>query len=806
MTFRKSLLTTLILVGIIPMLFIGLISTSLTVKSLQKKGIDTLLSTAQANGSAFEGYWDSQIREAKLLSSDKRISTCLLKALDGTITDEEFNECNLALSGWVALSGSYLYAYLLDEDGYIISSSDVSMIGTYFGKIDTHPQAVQVLEDNGATIMRISHMAGSEAKNGILILESRLNFYDIVLNNISIGSSSASYIFSKDGHIICGSERHLIMDEYEEIPINQMVADFNEGKIEKSGTDKFTYDSKNFFMSYYIIEQMDWIFITTQMASDINQPMNYIWIAIVIIFIAALIAIIVICGILVNKFMSPINVLLEVFHKATMEKRYIACEIPGNNEFTALASGYNAMIRKLNENHEKLDELYQEIASQEEELRQNYLLLGEEHQKIEQLALSDFVTGLDNRQSFEQKLRIMLDEYPSLGFISLDLDGFKAINDIYGHLFGDSCLIETAARLSTMDIELDVLARFGADEFYAVKVGTKEEVARAVEEMVKIIDKPFIIDDTYIHLTACAGVSVYPDDGIDLVDVMRNTDLALTQAKSKGRNQVVFFESDMQKNLERRQDVLRVVQNAVENNEIFAVYQPEISVKDGKIYGFETLMRMISRELGFLSPTEFIPITESSGDIIALGRWIMIKACLFAKRLIDEGNQFNVISVNVSLVQLNEPDFASAVLEILEATELPPNYLQIEITESVLMADSDKNVDKLNELRIHGITIALDDFGTGYSAMSYLFELPIDVLKIDKSFIDDISTDSNKQTVCRSIIDMAHALKMKVVAEGIELDEQRIMLEEMGCDMIQGYLYSRPVNENDAVKLFEVFK
>lgn len=814
MTFKKSLWATLLVIGVVPIICIGLICTLITVDNVREKGEQVLLSAADTSGFCFENYWDAQKRGVYLLSNTKRIQECLKESAENTISDEVLQDSSNSLESWVESNPGYLNAFLINEKGIVISCFDGEHLGYDFSQQSFFTNTINsddlyvsdVLKSSfnvNQDVIRICSRVEYKEYAGVVVFEVLLSFFDSVLEKNILGNTGISYIVDANNQIISYTDNVAdISDIHNDILIS-LLQDYKADKIKKSDVLTYEYENQESIMSYYVIDDLEWIFVTTQLVSDIDEPVHIFLTTIFVVLVVAIVITVIACAFLTRFYMQPIRKLQTVFHEAAQENRYVPCEIVGKNEFSELADGYNIMIKKLNDNHNKLDDLYQEVSAQEEEIRQNYLLLGEEHQKIEQLALSDFLTGLYNRTSFEQQLRMYISEKLYFGLLFFDLDGFKEVNDLYGHIFGDLCLLEVAKRLTDPDLNLDVISRVGGDEFFIIKVAQRQELKELTEKINKIMKEPFHINEHSLHMTASIGIAVFPEDGADYVSIMKNADLALYHSKELGKCQTSFFAEEMVEKLKRQTDVLHVVQNAIDTEEVFAVYQAEVSVKDGSIVGFETLMRLVSKKLGFISPIEFIPITESSGDIISLGRWIMIKACLFAKKLLDAGKKINVISVNVSLVQLEDINFVQTVLDVLKNTELPPQYLQIEITESVLMANSDSNVEKLNQLRSYGITIALDDFGTGYSAMSYLFELPIDVLKIDKSFIDDITSNPNKQAICCSIIEMAHTLDMKVIAEGIELEDQRVMLEEMDCDMIQGYLYSRPVNENDAFNLFD---
>ncbi len=421
-------------------------------------------------------------------------------------------------------------------------------------------------------------------------------------------------------------------------------------------------------------------------------------------------------------------------------------------------------------------------------------------QKADYIASHDHITQLSNRNAFEDRMNHYLKNGEVGGIFLLDLDSFKAINDVYGHPLGDSCLKEVALRLSHYELNLDLAARIGGDEFVTIALGDKQTITQVAEDIASQFQELFIIDKQAMHITSSIGVVMFPQDGSTTEELLRKVDIALYEAKGLGKNQFCFYGSEMMEKITRQASILDALRGAIDADEFHLVFQPEIKISDKSLVAFEALLRLNSSSLGRISPAEFIPIAESNGIIYSLGLWVLEKACLFAKQMYEKGIIFSYVAINVSPSQLSQRDFVVDVLKVLEKTKLSPKLLQLEITEDAYMNVSEENISRLAKLRSLGISIALDDFGTGYSSMKYLVDLPVDTLKIDKSFINEIETDTKQRSVAHFMINTAHAFGLSVIAEGVERPEQLSFLREMGCDVIQGFLHTVPLPKDEFEK------
>jgi diguanylate cyclase (GGDEF)-like protein/PAS domain S-box-containing protein len=421
--------------------------------------------------------------------------------------------------------------------------------------------------------------------------------------------------------------------------------------------------------------------------------------------------------------------------------------------------------------------------------------------KIYHLAYFDALTGLPNRRRLELLLaeKSILDQANG-ALLFIDLDNFKLINDSSGHACGDALIADVARQLAMAVGSSHILARIGGDEFIVVLTNTNRQafIQAYAQRLINLFNTPFTCQGHQYYLSASIGIAFFPKDGAGLDDLLRKADTALHVAKATGRSAYRFFEQSMQDSVLEKIALENRLRAAVKTKEHFHMrYQPQIDTKTGRLVGMEALMRWCCPERGMISPLQFIPVAEETGLINELGDWGLRTACRFCRELHDAGHVTLSVSVNVSVKQLLLDNFVESVAAVLVETGLPPSALELEITESVLIQAFETNVEKLEALRAMGIRTALDDFGTGYSSLTYLQQLPIHTLKIDQSFISRIHYEESTRTITATIISLAQQLGISVVAEGVETEEQRELLEAFGCNTIQGYSVSQPLMSGD---------
>jgi diguanylate cyclase (GGDEF)-like protein len=411
----------------------------------------------------------------------------------------------------------------------------------------------------------------------------------------------------------------------------------------------------------------------------------------------------------------------------------------------------------------------------------------------------DFLTGLPNRMLLNDRIgrgiALAARHMKKVAVLFLDLDGFKHINDSLGHPIGDKLLQSVAQCLMGCVRGSDSVSRQGGDEFVVLLLELEhaEDAAVTARRMLEAVAQPHAIGQHELHVTASIGVSVYPDDGLDAETLIKNADTAMYQAKEDGRRSFQFFKPAMNVRAVERQFIEEGLRRALERQELALYYQPKVDLMTGAITGAEALLRWTHPTRGPIAPADFIPVAEDCGLILPIGAWVLRQACAQARAWLDEGLPSASMAVNVSAIEFRDKNFLDGLFAILHETRLDPRSLELELTESVLMKHAASTATILQALRKKGIRVAVDDFGTGYSSLSYLQRFPVDALKIDRSFISQISTAGDDTAIVKAVIGMARGLKLRVIAEGVESPEEAAFLRAYRCEEAQGYYFSRPV-------------
>jgi diguanylate cyclase (GGDEF)-like protein len=430
--------------------------------------------------------------------------------------------------------------------------------------------------------------------------------------------------------------------------------------------------------------------------------------------------------------------------------------------------------------------------------------------QLEHQANYDALTGLPNRNLLHDRLRQAV--YAQRGaramaVVFIDLDHFKFVNDSLGHGTGDKLLRGMADRLRGVLREGDTVARLGGDEFVVIlnDQGGEEVIFRAMQRIMLEVSQPMMIDGKELYVTCSAGISLHPQDGADVDTLLKNADAAMYRAKDGGRNNFQFFTSEMNERINERLSLENALRRALERKEFLLHFQQKIDLKTGAIAGAEALVRWNHPELGLLRPERFIPLAEETGLIVQIGEWVIREACRQSRAWLDQGLRPGLVSVNLSARQFRQDGLVRAVSRILEETGVDSRHLEIELTESMVMHNVNTAIATLHGLKSLGIALSVDDFGTGYSSLAYLKDLPIDTLKIDRSFVRDIGygEGADEGVIAQAIISLGHALHLKVIAEGVETERQLGFLRRHGCDEVQGFFYGEPVSPDSYARLLE---
>lgn len=432
--------------------------------------------------------------------------------------------------------------------------------------------------------------------------------------------------------------------------------------------------------------------------------------------------------------------------------------------------------------------------------------------ELKKLAHNDSLTGMANRYSYIKRMETLLKtakKYDQqLAVLFIDLDRFKQINDTFGHEAGDRLLIEVSGRLKELLKNKDMIARLGGDEFVMTLSNIKHprEAFVLAEKIIDVLSKPVWIEGHETYVSSSIGISFFPEDGMTVEQLLKNADKAMYEAKNHGRNRFAVYHDEMMNNASEKLSMEVELRKAIERNELFVVYQPQINLKNNHIEGVEALLRWKNEGLGMVSPADFIPLAEETGLIISIGEWVIEQVCKDLKTLEMMGFSNFKFAINISPLQFLQDEFVDHIMHILEKENVPARSIELELTESTIMPNAKTSTQRLVELKNQGFKISVDDFGTGYSSLSYLNRFPLDYLKIDQSFIKRIEKFEEDCSIVEAIITMAHRLHLKVIAEGVETERQLTFLQKEKCDIVQGYYFSKPVVLEELIDLLYIWE
>lgn len=808
MSIKKSLQSSMVLVACVPIMIFTVIAISIAFHNSNKTSEEAARAMAEKYQKGFDAQLNTQIVELNSLAANNDVISLLLKKYNDpsvNLMDETNARTTIQdmLSQVSNSFGASIIYSVYDLDGYIICSSDSSLCGQY-------DQYVEDMADSlDKPLVNSSHVInGTGDSIHILVPVSVKGKYQVGVMVASLRRDFfANFVSEEDNTYLL----NITVDSLLGIPVpDEQVA-------QEAGLKLLHYDGNPEHLTgyirirdglsytlygYSIMPEYHWIYLAKQDLSVYQSLIQSIPLSLLAVLLILLPLTYLFSSLLSRKYCRPIFDLKQKMLQASNGDLDVHCAIESNDEFGELSSHFNEMMEIISSNYNELTLTKEQLEHSQDELQENY-------RQIKHLAYTDTLTGLANRAAFMEYAHNVFHHTGSLdrhAILFIDLDNFKNVNDTLGHDYGDLLLQQIADKITQLIAEDDLLARTGGDEFLLLRgqADDLDALDKLASSLISIAQHPFELDDETIHVSMSIGIAIFPQNGLTVNELIKNADIAMYSAKSSGKCGYRFFNSSMEDEVNRKNEIEEILHNAIQNQEVYLLYQPQCDTQTGRIIGCEALMRIRNGYLGQISPVEFIPIAEESGIINELGAWALEHACDFNRQLLDAGFGPITMSVNVSSEQLKGDSFIPLLKQVLEKTKLPPEYLELEVTESVLIQSFEHNIKLVEEIRAMGIHIALDDFGTGYSSFNYLTQIPIDTLKIDKSFVDNISTNTKDCFVAETIISLAHKLNIKVVAEGVESSDQLKILQENSCDILQGYLFSKPLPDEHYRNLLEI--
>lgn len=805
MSIQKSLRLSLVLMACLPLIFLTIFTYNLSYKKYMDLATQSTVELAKNYGMGFQSQLNSQIAEVEGLANGTNIQNLVLENYNGVTLGNDspyYTNVTDLFATASDYAGNNVNYYLYDVNGYYITSSD----NTNTDDWQEH-MAIPVEDITETKILQCSPLDEIESIDVVSPIIIKSQIVGLIRANITsryfgsfIPEDGSAFIMTNDGGYLFTSTGLTGQRELETQAFNCLNGADNAKDYGHLKASSF----KNIY-GFCKLSDSNWLYLIKQQGTQYQQILATLPITMSVTLIIILMIAIWVSRILSAKYTEPIFTLRDNMTDASSGNLDVKCDVASDDEFGDLSRMFNSMMDIISNNYKELSASKAALEVSEQELKKNYA-------HIEQLAYHDGLTGLYNRVAF-MKYAYEIFHDASVGaskhaIFFIDLDNFKNINDTLGHDYGDLLLKDVSDRMLSCIASDDILARNGGDEFLILKnrFDTVDDLENFASQLVNVVHHPFILNDETAVVSMSVGIAVFPNNGLTVSELIKNADIAMYNAKNSGKNSYRFFDSYMEDDVNRKNDLADILSHVIDKNEIYLQYQPQVNVESGQVTGYEALMRIESELVGFISPAEFIPIAEETGIINVLGEWALIEACNFNQVLIKSGFGPLRVSVNVSTTQLKDDHLIDIIKSIPEKTGMDLKHLEIEITESVLMNSFEHNLKLINQMKELGCSIALDDFGTGYSSFNYLTQIPIDTLKIDKSFIDGICSNEKDRCIADSIIDLAHKMDISVVAEGVEDNEQLQILQNQFCDTLQGYLFSKPLNSTDFIELLSKHK
>ncbi|CAM5207204.1 Diguanylate cyclase (GGDEF)-like protein OS=Ureibacillus acetophenoni OX=614649 GN=SAMN05877842_108161 PE=4 SV=1 [Ureibacillus acetophenoni] len=642
--------------------------------------------------------------------------------------------------------------------------------------------------------------------NGVIAIDFELSDLSKIISDSKLGDNGLVMLLNQNGTVIANRDNYLIGEPLFSEPYEEKMIETSTSYI------PYVIDGQNYIIHSDNIQQNGMSIMTAISEEEINNKLIENLLPILVTCVICILLFSIIGYGVTLIWTRPLKKLGILMNHAENGNYHVRAKVKSYQEVTRLAKGFNSMIRAINKRDRELSISNRELKQTEEQLRRKYEELKESQrilkvseEKVAHLASHDSLTGLLNRRSLIDELdrSIIIDGNSAKAVIFIDLDNFKMINDTLGHSFGDRLIIEVANMLKNISPLYKHVARISGDEFILIihDIENEEQAAKIAKELVKLFDTGIVIDSKVLNVTASIGVALYPKHALTSEDLLKTADMAMYRAKGSGKNGYRLFDEGIQKEIEEKSEIEAGIRNGLESNGFELNYQPLFHTVDKKITCIEALLRVKSPELKKFNIMKIIQTAELTGQIIEIDNWVLENACNAIKQINNHLSTPINISVNISPIHIMQQDFVANVRNIVKESGIPPQWLELEITETSLMKSFEINLKKLEDLKEMGISIHLDDFGTGYSSLSYLNSLPIDHVKIDKSFVDVMLQSEKERKIIETIISLAHNTGLQVVAEGVEEKEQFDMLVKNNCELIQGYFISKPLSFEKVVLL-----
>lgn len=627
--------------------------------------------------------------------------------------------------------------------------------------------------------------------DGVIGVDLNLERLSETISDSKISKHGFILLINEEGYIISDSQGHYQSRNIEDLNDRELMdSRIVTGVIE---TRKGTYYLRQ-------LNRTDIRLLAFLPKNDVESELqNFQLLSSFILFISLFVALFITYTV-TRKLTKPLEELKDTMNESILSGHIIPYEGNTNDEINSLIEGYNNMAKYVNEQNTKINVVTRELIESDRKLHDQFLRTAE-------LAYTDYLTSLPNRVKFEEVANQMIEERERFALFYLDLDNFKVINDTYGHSQGDKVLEAISKRFDDCCSERYFVARLSGDEFgilVPIKVA-KSEIKEKAKTLLGVINKPIKYEKIVFGVTGSIGISVFPDDAETFETLLSNADIAMFEAKEQSKNQFVIYNDQLKDEMIEKFNLENKLIKAVENNNIHVYYQPLVNYKTKKVDGFESLARWIDPDIGMIYPDVFIPLAEHNLYINTIGAFVLEESLRFGNMMKDKYGDYYEMNVNVSAVQLHLENFVEDVVNALKKYNYPPGFLNLEITESIGIESNQLIISKLASLHKLGVKISLDDFGTGYSSLNHLLSLSLTHLKIDRSLIVEAVKSDDVYRLIKGIVDFAHTIHLKVVAEGIEDAFMEQMMGHMTVDICQGYLYSRPVNEEDIIKYIDEY-